>query len=303
MEFNLKKNSKPKICGIIVTYNIGREIYKCFNSVINQVDKIVMVDNGSDKETIAVLKKINKENSKVELIKNSVNLGLAKALNQGVLWAKKLGYSWVLTLDQDTIVGNNMVKSLVSIYSQCPFYEKIGLIGSNSRSKYSGRLYINCQNSKKDFIKVKTIITSGSLLSLTAYEKAGPFREDFFIEGIDLEYCLRLRKYGYEVLLSCRPLMTHAAGKMEEHHFFGRVILVANHEPWRYYLMTRNLLEIFFIYFWREPIWILEASFNFMKTVIKIILYEDAKMLKLKYLNKGIWTLCLVGAPPLKLKA
>jgi len=239
------------------------------------------------------------KSSKIEVIENTSNKGLAVALNQGVLWAKKLGYSWVLTLDQDTIVGNNMVKSLVSIYSQCPFYEKIGLIGSNSRSKYSGRLYINCQNSKKDFIKVKTIITSGSLLSLTAYEKAGPFREDFFIEGIDLEYCLRLRKYGYEVLLSCRPLMTHAAGKMEEHHFFGRVILVANHEPWRYYLMTRNLLEIFFIYFWREPIWILEASFNFMKTVIKIILYEDAKMLKLKYLNKGIWDALFGRRPPL----
>jgi len=276
-----------KIAAVIVTYNPDQEFKERIELIKNQVARVIVVDNYSLPLVRQMLRAL--KSSKIEVIENTSNKGLAVALNQGVLWAKKLGYSWVLTLDQDTIVGNNMVKSLVSIYSQCPFYEKIGLIGSNSRSKYSGRLYINCQNSKKDFIKVKTIITSGSLLSLTAYEKAGPFREDFFIEGIDLEYCLRLRKYGYEVLLSCRPLMTHAAGKMEEHHFFGRVILVANHEPWRYYLMTRNLLEIFFIYFWREPIWILEASFNFMKTVIKIILYEDAKMLKLKYLSKGIW--------------
>jgi len=47
--------------------------------------------------------------------------------------------------------------------------------------------------------------------------------------------------------------------------------------------------RIFFIYFWREPIWVLKTSFNFMKMLIKIILYEDAKMLKLKYLSKGIW--------------
>jgi len=285
-----------KVAAVIVTYNPDQEFKERIELIKNQVARVIVVDNYSLPLVRQMLRAL--KSSKIEVIENTSNKGLAAALNQGVLWAKKLGYSWVLTLDQDTTVDNDMVKSLVSIYSQCPFYEKIGLIGSNSRSKYSGRLYINCQNSKKDFIKVKTIITSGSLLSLTAYEKAGPFREDFFIEGIDLEYCLRLRKYGYEVLLSCRPLMTHAAGKMEEHHFFGRVILVANHEPWRYYLMTRNLLEIFFIYFWREPIWILEASFNFMKTVIKIILYEDAKMLKLKYLNKGIWDALFGRRPP-----
>jgi len=275
-----------KIAAVIVTYNPDQEFKERVELIKNQVSQVIIVDNYSSPLVRRMLRAL--KSSQVEIIENASNKGLAAALNQGVLWAKKLGYSWVLFLDQDTIVDNDMVKSLVSIYSQYPFYEKIGLIGSNARSKYSGRLYINCQNSKKDFIKVRTVITSGSILSLAAYEKVGPFREDLFIEGIDLEYCLRLRKYGYEILLSCRPLMTHASGKMEEHHFFGRIILVPNHEPWRYYLMTRNLLEIFMIYFWREPIWVLGAVFNFMKTVIKIILYEDQKMLKLKYLARGI---------------
>lgn len=276
-----------KIAAVIITYNPDREFKERIELIKNQVSQAIIIDNYSSplvRQMLRVLK-----SSKIEVIENASNKGLAVALNQGVLRAKELGYSWVLFLDQDTIVDNDMLKSLVSIYSQCLFYEKIGLIGSNARSKYGSRLYVNCQNIKKNFIKVRTVITSGSLLSLAAYEKAGPFRDDFFIEGIDLEYCLRLRKYGYEVLLSCRPLMTHAAGKMEEHNFLGRVILVANHEPWRYYLVARNLLEIFIIYFWREPIWVLKTSFNFLKTVIKIILYEDAKMLKLKYLSKGIW--------------
>jgi len=276
-----------KVAAVIVTYNPDQEFKERIELIKNQVARVIVVDNYSLPLVRQMLRAL--KSSKIEVIENTSNKGLAAALNQGVLWAKKLGYSWVLTLDQDTTVDNDMVKSLVSIYSQCPFYEKIGLIGSNSRSKYSGRLYINCQNSKKDFIKVKTAITSGSLLSLMVYEKAGPFREDFFIEGIDLEYCLRLRRYGYEILLSCWPLMTHAAGKMEEHNFLGRIVLVANYEPWRYYLAVRNLLEIFMIYFWREPLWVLKTSFNFMKTVIKIILYEDAKMLKLEYLIKGIW--------------
>lgn len=42
------------ICAIIVTYNIGKDLYKCFNSIVNQVDKVVIVDNGSSKETIMI---------------------------------------------------------------------------------------------------------------------------------------------------------------------------------------------------------------------------------------------------------
>ena len=99
----------------------------------------------------------------------------------------------MLTLDQDTEVDPNMVGSLCMILSQCHVKESIGIIGSNSRSKHSGRLYIDCTGQADEFIETKTVVTSGSLMSVSAYEKVGPFREDFFIEGVDLEYCRKLR--------------------------------------------------------------------------------------------------------------
>ena len=140
-----------KIAVVIVTHNLDREFKERVKLIKNQVSQLIIVDNYSSllvRRMLRVLK-----SSKIEVIENANNRGLAVALNQGVLLAKKLGYSWVLTLDQDTIVDNNMVESLVSIYSQCPFYEKIGLIGSNARSKYSGRLYVDCQNIKKNFME------------------------------------------------------------------------------------------------------------------------------------------------------
>ena len=273
------------IAAVIVTHNPDKDLKRRLNLVTSQAAYVIIVDNGS----INASEIIQLKGPKVEIIANKNNPGLATALNQGMKRAEELNFRWVLTLDQDTLIDDNMIDSLINIYHQYPHKEKIGVIGSNARSKISGRPFRFCRHTKKDFIKIKTAITAGSLMPLSVYEKVGPFRDKFFIEGIDLEYCLRLRKYGYEILFFCRPLMTHAAGKMEEYNFLGRVILVANNEPWRYYLAVRNLLEIFMIYFWREPIWVLGASFNFMKTVIKIILYEDAKMLKLEYLNKGIW--------------
>ena len=63
----MKQNS---VCGIIVTYNIGNNFYKCFNSVRDQVEKVIIVDNGSDEDTTSVLKNIKKNNNHVEVIYN-----------------------------------------------------------------------------------------------------------------------------------------------------------------------------------------------------------------------------------------
>ena len=63
---------KNKVCCIVVTYNIGYSFYKCFNSIINQVDKVVIVDNGSGDETQKVLKDLQK-NNKTHIIYNNEN--------------------------------------------------------------------------------------------------------------------------------------------------------------------------------------------------------------------------------------
>jgi len=38
------------------------------------------------------------------------------------------------------------------------------------------------------------VITSGSLLPLATYADIGPFREEFFIDFVDTDYCFRARK-------------------------------------------------------------------------------------------------------------
>ena len=76
----MKKNS---ICCVIVTYNIGKKFYQCYNAIKNQVEKVVIVDNGSNNETLDMLKDIE-SNDEVSIIFNSENLGIAKALNQGI---------------------------------------------------------------------------------------------------------------------------------------------------------------------------------------------------------------------------
>lgn len=292
MEKMVKKHqTEPcvqNIAAVIVTYNPDGDFSRRLNYLISQVAYIIIVDNASSFSVQRMLEGAVLL-SKSEIINNNHNVGIATALNQGVRRAAELGFSWVLTLDQDTSVDNNMVNTLTSIYNRYPSKERIGIIGSNSRSKHSGRLFINCKDTEDSFVELKTVITSGSLMPLSVYKVTGPFRDDFFIEAVDLEYCLRLRKYGYKVLFSCQPLMTHVTGKMEEHNFLGRTILVDNHPPWRYYYRLRNFLRITKTYFWREPAWIFSTSFSFVKMFVKIIMFESNKLSKFSYMLCGFW--------------
>lgn len=279
--------SNKNIASVIITYNPEGDFNNRLDLITSQVAHTIIVDNSNSAVAYNILEQ--SESLNVEVIRNTSNLGIAKALNQGVQRAIELGFSWVLTFDQDTVVDLDMVKCLMSIYSHCDFKGSIGIISPNARSKFSGRLYIDCQNANKDFIELKTVVTSGSMMSVDAYEHVGPFRDDFFIEGVDLEYCLRLHKYGYKVLLSSLPLMTHGAGKMEEHSFLGRTVLVPNHLPWRYYYMIRNLIIISRSYFFQEIAWISRAILNSFKMAIKILLFEDKKWAKFYYMSIGVF--------------
>ena len=271
---------------VVVTYHPDAELDDRLRRVRSQVAYVVIVDNSATPTVSARLRQLTREN--VELIENDRNVGVAAALNRGLRRAAALNLAWVLMLDQDSVVDDDMLASLIHIYHECPSRDRIGLIGANSRSPISGRMGMACGTRGREYVETKTTITSGSLVALSIYERVGPFRDDFFIEGVDLEYCLRLRRHGFAVLCSRRPLMTHAGGTAEERSLFGRAVLIANHEPWRYYYMLRNFVDIVRHYAGREPLWVVAALVNFLKTFVKIWLFERNRVAKFAAMGRGI---------------
>lgn len=271
---------------VVVTYGPDRDFGDRLRRIAAQVAHVIVVDNSSVRSVGMSLRQLTSES--VELIENDRNVGVATALNQGLRRAVTLNFPWVLLLDQDSVVDDDMLASLLRVYHEYPSRDRIGLIGANARSPISGRPRIPWEATGSEYLEIKTTITSGSLVARSAYERAGPFRDDFFIDGVDLEYCLRLRRHGFVVLCSRRPLMTHAGGAAEERILFGRVVLVGNHEPWRYYYMLRNFVLIARHYAGREPVWVIKAVANLLKTFVKICLYERNKRSKFVAIARGI---------------
>ena len=100
------------IAGVAVLYNPSENVPENINSYINQVAQLFIVDN-SDKSS-EVLKNISPGVEKPEYVFNNDNLGIAAALNIGIDRALKAGYTYLLTMDQDSYFEEGSLNKLIS---------------------------------------------------------------------------------------------------------------------------------------------------------------------------------------------
>jgi rhamnosyltransferase len=125
---------------------------------------------------------------------------------------------------------------------------------------------------------------------LAVWQTVGPFRDDFFIDFVDNEYCLRLRREGYRVLRANRAILEHAVGDITR---YGPII-ATNHSPLRRYYKTRNRFVVFREYLSTFPGHCLFDLVRLTKEIGSIILFEDEKWAKLRMMWRG-WRDCQSG--------
>src|ERR1041385_2675747 len=94
----------------IVTYNSGRFIKRCLESVLEQKYanmEVVVIDNASTDGTGDILEQFA---DRCRIYYNDENLGFAAAQNQAIQRAEG---EWVLTLNPDVLLLPNFIQSLV----------------------------------------------------------------------------------------------------------------------------------------------------------------------------------------------
>src|SRR6266849_1939548 len=94
----------------IVTYNSGRFIRRCLESVLEQKypDKeIIVIDNGSTDGTTDILEQFE---DRCQIVYNEENIGFAAAQNQAIALSSG---DWVLTLNPDVLLLTDFIQVLV----------------------------------------------------------------------------------------------------------------------------------------------------------------------------------------------
>lgn len=285
----MKRPRRDTICAIIVTYYPDEAFASRISGVHHQVGDLVIVDNGSDPPAVDMLKAIPTRGT-THLILNHDNAGIASALNQGVEWAMEHGYDWVLLLDQDTEPTDDMVESLTAVFDGFPEREQLSVIGSNYYHLDPQQPeYTLGSSDGNTWVRRRSVITSGSLVSLEILSQIGPFRDEFFIDHVDDEYCFRARKNGFKVVMTRAPLMKHAIGTRRRHRLPGHTAETSNHAPLRRYYMSRNYVVMAREYLFREPGWVLWKLYKLFKSVILIAAFERDRATKLRHILRGTW--------------
>lgn len=194
---------KDKIMTSIICYN--PKISKLGNVVKAldfQVDKIVIIDNGSG--NLFEIKECTKDFSKVVIIENGTNVGMSIALNQAVDIAFTEGYDWLLTMDQDSIVPDNLIEKYRQVIDK---NINVGIL--TLQIKKNKDCNVKLDDTLSD---VERCITSGSLMNLAVIEKIGKFDKEMFIDWVDHDICKRVRLSGYRIIRVNSIFLNHELG-------------------------------------------------------------------------------------------
>jgi len=106
----------------IVTYNSGRFIKRCLESVLDQdypLKEIIVIDNNSSDGTADILEPFE---DRCRIIYNEENIGFAAAQNQAIALS---GAEWVLTLNPDVLLLKGFIEALVNAGNLDP---KVGTV-------------------------------------------------------------------------------------------------------------------------------------------------------------------------------
>ena len=183
-----------------------------------------------------------------------------------------------------------LVDGLVTVFHASDLGDRLGAIGANyvdaststaihRASWFRGRTWRECP----------TVITAGTLLSLRAFATVGPFRDAFFIDSVDHDYCLRLRAKGYRVVVTREPLIVHAVGDYGCVRVLGMEIAHSVHPPTRRYYITRNRLMLIGEYAFKEPRWALGQMRRLTQDTLLMLLFERARRRKVSAMALGVW--------------
>ncbi len=267
-----------KIAAAFVLYNPDESIIDNIKSCQDQVNKIYLIDN-SEKKLNENLEKYFLSNNKINYTRLNQNLGIAEALNIAFEKANKDGFDFLLTLDQDSKVGYNMVAQLYEVISE---NDKIALVcpehfdPSQHKEKQDGKVE-----------DVSYVMTSGNLVRVSAAKEVGGFDSKLFIDHVDHEFCLRLNHHGYKIKKVLYAILYHKLGKSETKSFLGINFYPSNHSPVRIYYRTRNRLYVDQKYKKIFPDYVKKDFRHFMREFLDMIVCEKQRFQKIKMMIKG----------------
>lgn len=270
-------NVKPvtEVAAVVVWYHPTPEYLNNLASYAGWVGHTWVIDNSAADHAAWLSKHLN-----VTYISLGGNRGIAHALNESCRLASNAGYGYILTMDQDSYFDAGQLHQHLDEALKVIKNDNVAIVAAGFED-------INLSDIP-ELRECDSVITSGNLLDLAAWSTVGGFDGKLFIDQVDHEFCYRLRRHGYRILINGAVTMHHEVGDPLVGKFLGRRVHTSNHGWIRRYYHMRNSLYLRQKY----PEYSKPLSL-FLRDVrdhcLGIILLEQQIGLKLKAMALGAW--------------
>ncbi|MEO1427507.1 MAG: glycosyltransferase family 2 protein [Cyanobacteria bacterium J06633_8] len=249
---NLQVDSKAcnqKVLAYITAYEDYPAVNNCVEALNNQsfsVTKILIIDNSSSQPVFI------SNDDKVIIQKHPENIGISGGLNIAFKFAIEKNYDFIWTFDQDSIPQKDCLEKLLKEYKiKLNTNYPIGIIAPVSIDTRTNKIiqgatfikdhFTGCQHlSKNHAYECDAPITSGSLIPTTVAKKNPLPDIDLFIDGIDMDYGLRLKQNGYHNLIVPKAILEHKFGNPIKVKFFQQESFIQVYSALRHYYICRN---------------------------------------------------------------
>jgi rhamnosyltransferase len=205
--------------------------------------EVVAVDN-SPEEDVRLHEDLRRQG--IAVIFNRNEGGLAGAYNKGAEVLLDRQCDLIFLLDQDSEIEaeffDGMIRAATALSTDAfligPKIYEVALnkcmpvIPPGKRFPKPFRI----DEQTEGFFPTLCIISSGSAVSAAAYRLLGPFRDDYFIEYVDIEYSLRARSRGVPVYMNAAVVLRQTNGRIERRGKW----FTTNHAASRRYYIARN---------------------------------------------------------------
>jgi rhamnosyltransferase len=256
---------------VVVTHNPEIDLLtKNLNAIVRQFRNILIVDNHST-NIQQIEEMVRKIDSSIFIEKLVENTGIAYAQNIGLRMARDKKMEWLLTMDQDSIIPDNLSTKYQDIINT---HDNVGLVGWRQQPESE-------KNIKEDLF----IISSGCLSNVGALQRCGGFDEQLFIDHVDTDINIKIKNLGYKTFTAAIKVVHQLGTKTEYKTIRGKIYHA--HSPVRVYYIIRNGIVLFKRYFLNNPSWALWAIKTSFREGMYLVIYQPNKFKNLFIIAKA----------------
>lgn len=218
---------------VILTWNSDKYIKDCINSIAFSLKEsslsydIFIVDNGSQDDTVEILKSLDAKYSNINIILLNENTGTTYSRNRAL---EKANGRYVCIMDSDVEIFPDTIQGLLQTLEE---NDKTGLVvpkilypsGKLQKStdmfptvtrKIFRYLFLKKMEEKEAQedslstpVKVDYAISACWVFKKELIDKVGLLDENIFYAPEDVDYCLRIWKAGYEIIYTPLVKIVH----------------------------------------------------------------------------------------------